>query len=109
MNSSQAYKELDANHLAERQDHVLLIDVRTQSEVERGIIKGAMHLPLHLLPLRAEELPRDKPIVIYCNSGARSAQACLFLVSKGFDHTYNLIGGILAWVGAGNTLTALSQ
>ncbi len=87
---------------------ILLIDVRTEAEVARGMIDGARHLPLHLLPIKADELDPDVPIVFYCQSGARSAQACMYLAGRGFGNTYNLRGGILAWVRSGQTLQAVA-
>lgn len=101
-------KEMDVDALDARKDGVHLIDVRTEGEVARGVIGGAIHIPLHLLPLRADEIPQDKPVVIYCNSGARSAQACAFMNGKGFENMYNLAGGIMAWARSGKPLAALS-
>ncbi|OYY92591.1 MAG: sulfurtransferase [Hydrogenophilales bacterium 28-61-23] len=100
--------ELDVDDLEERKDQFHLIDVRTQGEVVRGVIGGAIHISLHLLPLRADEIPKDKPVVIYCNSGARSAQACAFMAGKGFANTFNLSGGIMAWARSGRPLEMLS-
>lgn len=82
-----------------------LIDVRTADEVAHGVIDGAIHIPLHLLPLRAADIPQDKPVVMYCRSGARSAQACSFMASKGYDNMHNLSGGIMAWARSGNALS----
>lgn len=97
-------KELDVNTLDSNKEQLHLIDVRTESEVSRGVINGAIHIPLHMLPLRATEIPQDKPVVIYCNSGARSAQACAFMAAKGFDNMHNLAGGIMAWARSGKPL-----
>jgi len=44
-------------------------------------------------------------VVIYCRSGARSAQACAFMASKGYGNMHNLAGGIMAWARSGNTLS----
>jgi rhodanese-related sulfurtransferase len=101
-------KELDVEALDGNREQIHLIDVRTVGEVSRGVIDGAVHIPLHLLPLRASEIPKDKPVVIYCNSGARSAQACAFMAAKGFENMHNLSGGILAWARSGKPLAALS-
>jgi len=101
-------KELDVNALDSSKEQIHLIDVRTESEVSRGVIDGAIHIPLHMLPLRATEIPQDKPVVIYCNSGARSAQACAFMAAKGFDNMHNLAGGIMAWARSGKPLASLS-
>ncbi len=101
-------KEMDVDALATAKEDIHLIDVRTEGEVARGVIDGAIHIPLHLLPLRSEEIPQDRPVVIYCNSGARSAQACAFMSAKGFSNMHNLAGGILAWARSGKPLSALS-
>ena len=101
-------KELDVDTLAAAKEQIHLIDVRTEGEVSRGIIDGAIHIPLHLLPLRTTEIPQDKPVVIYCNSGARSAPACAFMAGKGFENMHNLSGGIMAWARSGKPLSALS-
>ena len=93
------YKEIDANELFEMlsTQNLQLIDVRNADEVARGIIPGAAHLPLSMLPVQSESLQGDVPLVFYCHSGIRSAQAAAFLASKGRAQVYNLRGGILAW------------
>ncbi|HWH49237.1 MAG TPA: rhodanese-like domain-containing protein [Burkholderiales bacterium] len=85
---------------------IVLVDVRTDLEVSRGVIPGALHIPLHLLPARFEEIDRSRPVVFYCQSGARSAQASAFLNSKGWPEVYNLAGGINAWIGNGMPVAA---
>ncbi|MEW6414890.1 MAG: rhodanese-like domain-containing protein [Pseudomonadota bacterium] len=101
------FKEVDPAYVAElAAKGAHLIDVRTEAEVAQGVIDGAIHIPLHLLPLRAADIPQDKPVVIYCRSGARSAQACAFMASKGFSNMHNLSGGIMAWARSGHALSA---
>lgn len=92
-------KEVDIQGLLAMQNEgeCLLLDVRTDGEVAQGMIKGAQHLPLHLIPLKADDLEKEIPVVIYCRTGARSAQACAFLAGKGYQNVYNLQGGIMAW------------
>jgi rhodanese-related sulfurtransferase len=87
---------------------VSLLDVRTDAEVERGVIAGARHIPLHMLPMRAGELDPAAPLVVYCQSGGRSAQACGWLAAQGFTDVHNLQGGIIAWVREGNVLAPLN-
>jgi rhodanese-related sulfurtransferase len=77
-------------------DYVLL-DVRRPDEVAQGVIPGAKHIVLDELPAKADMLLKDKPLVVYCAKGGRSAQACAFLAAKGFKELYNLEGGIEAW------------
>lgn len=98
-------KEIDARELADvlaSDESVELIDVRTPAEAARGVIEGGRNLPLHLLPLNADQLARSgRKIVFYCRSGARSAQACMFMAQRGFDQAYNLRGGVISWVQSG--------
>lgn len=84
----------------------LLVDVRTDAEVARGYIKGAVLLPLHLLPMRLNELDATKPTVFYCQMGGRSAQAAAFAAAQGHADVYNLQGGITAWYHSGGELVA---
>ena len=81
-----------------------LIDVRSPAEVAQGAIPGAQNIPLHLLPMRVHDIPNDKETILYCHSGARSAQACAFLKGQGKANVLNLRGGIIAWVQNGMTL-----
>jgi rhodanese-related sulfurtransferase len=80
---------------------VRLIDVRSPMEVASGIIPGATNIPLHMLPMSVEKIPDDTEVIIYCRTGARSAQACAYLTSLGKDNVYNLRGGIMAWLQGG--------
>lgn len=96
---------IEASELASElgSDDILLVDVRTEAETRQGVIPGARLLPLHLLPMHLDAL-RDSParVVIYCQSGARSAQACSFLQGQGMGEVLNLSGGIMAWVSGGH-------
>lgn len=83
------------------QGKVRLVDVRTEAEIARGYICGATKLPLHLLPLKLNELDVKAPTVFYCQMGGRSAQAAAFAVAHGFAEVYNLQGGITAWAQSG--------
>ncbi|MCE5393921.1 MAG: rhodanese-like domain-containing protein [Acidithiobacillus sp.] len=98
------FKEITAEQLKEwlEEGHgAKLVDVRSPAEVARGMIHGAKHIPLHLLPMSIDELAKDQPIVFYCLSGGRSAQACAFAAAQGFGEVYNLRGGVSAWVNRG--------
>ena len=93
-------KEIDSESLHERLgrgDALLLVDIRTPGEVAQGAIPGALEMPMHLIPLRLPELPKDKDVVLYCRSGARSYQACAYLMQQGLTRVLNLRGGIIAW------------
>jgi len=92
--------EIDSESLHQRLaagEDLLLVDIRTEGEIAQGAIPAALILPMHLLPLRLEELPRDRDLVLYCRSGARSYQACAYLLQQGLGRALNLRGGIIAW------------
>ncbi|HSH01649.1 MAG TPA: rhodanese-like domain-containing protein [Anaerolineae bacterium] len=80
---------------------VVVVDVRSAGEYAGGHVAGSRLLPLFTLPLRHNELPKDKRIVCVCRSGARSQAACEQLVSLGFTDVINLQGGMMAWERAG--------
>jgi len=100
--------EIDADQLqqllADGEEQVELIDVRSPMEVAQGAIPGARHIPLHLLPLQLNQLPTDRKVIFYCRTGARSGQACLFAGGQGWQNTINLRGGIVAWVQRGHAI-----
>lgn len=87
--------------LKENGESVRVIDIRQPAELNSGIIPGAEALPMHTIPLRMNELNREEKLVMVCRSGARSAQACMFLQQQGYDKVYNLRGGMMAWAGSG--------
>ncbi len=92
--------EIDSESLHQRLatgEDLLLVDIRTPGEVAQGLIPKARTLPMHLLPLRLDELPKDQDVVLYCRSGARSYQACAYLAQQGWGRVLNLRGGIIAW------------
>ncbi len=70
-----------------------LIDVRSPAEYSRGAAPGAKNIPVQALPHQAAELDKDKPVVVYCMTGGRSAQAQMILRSMGFAEVHNA-GGI---------------
>jgi phage shock protein E len=72
-----------------------IIDVRTPAEFQDGAYPGAVNIPLPLLPLRLHELePKHKPVVLYCESGARSGHAARLLRQAGFADVINA-GGLV--------------
>jgi rhodanese-related sulfurtransferase len=75
----------------------LLVDVRTGREWSDGHIGRALNLPLAQLAERTGELPPDRPLVVYCASGYRSAIAASLLRRDGVARVANLVGGLAAW------------
>lgn len=79
----------------------LLVDVRERDEFIRVRAAGAVLYPTSSFLLRFEELPRDRPLHVVCNSGSRSAAVTAFLIRSGWTDVHNVAGGMIAWVRAG--------
>ncbi|GLV49612.1 MBL fold hydrolase [Thermobispora bispora] len=75
----------------------VLLDVRNVGEVALGAIEGALTIPLAELPRRLDEVPADRPVVVYCASGSRSSTAASLLRRAGRERVSDLIGGYQAW------------
>jgi rhodanese-related sulfurtransferase len=92
--------ELQAKMVAD--STLFIIDVRTPGEYQHdGHIPGSRLVPLSVLPVRMQEIPKDRTIVCVCRSGARSYTACELLQKKGYQNVYNLSGGMIGWKRAG--------
>ena len=101
--------EIDAADLKARIDageNIEVLDIRSAAEVAHGVLPGSQHLPMHLIPLRLSELPKDRDIILYCRSGARSYHACAYLGQQGVRNVVNLRGGIIAWTRGGLDIEA---
>ena len=78
-----------------------LLDVRGRAEHAAGHVPGAQHVPLGELPARASELPRDRPVALYCGGGTRSRIGVSVLRRAGFTELLDQGGGFPAHVAAG--------
>lgn len=83
-------------------NHALVLDVREDAEFASGHIVDAKHIPLAKLAERLNELSKykDKPILVNCQRGMRSAKACEILRKAEFKQVNNLQGGLEAWLAA---------
>lgn len=88
-----------ARYLDGNASHVLL-DVRTPQEFATGFIPGAVNIAVQELQQRIGEVPTDKPVIVYCRSGGRSASAAQMLAQAGYSDLYDL-GGIIDWASHG--------
>lgn len=80
----------------------IILDVRTDTEVEDGIIPKAIHIDFYKgqeFVNVLEQLDKSKSYYVYCRSGNRSGQACEIMDELGFRETFNLEGGMLQWTG----------
>jgi hydroxyacylglutathione hydrolase len=80
---------------------VTVIDVRGAAEWEAGHLPGVPNIPLGFLADHVHELPADRPVVVQCQAGGRSAIAASVLKSRGVADVINLTGGFAAWQAAG--------
>lgn len=88
--------EVDVADVGDR----VLLDVREDDEFAWVRAPRAVHIPLHELPARLDELPAQRPLAVICKVGARSAQATAWLQAQGVE-ARNVRGGMMAWVQAG--------
>jgi rhodanese-related sulfurtransferase len=95
-------QELDPRVAADRlaAGEAVALDVREADEWVAGRIVGAVHIPMGELVARQDEIPENRPIVVVCRSGSRSAWAVGMLARAGYD-AVNLGGGLQAWQAAG--------
>jgi len=98
--AAAAGSTITAAELKEMQDRgekFLLVDVREPAEWEIVKIPGAVLIPKGDLPGKLAELPQDKPIIAYCKTGVRSAEALALLKNAGFGDAKHVQGGVTAW------------
>lgn len=95
--------QIGARELAQlvSKGEVQVIDVRSASEWEAGHLPSAPNIPLATLAERVAEIQRDRPVVVHCQSGSRSAIAASVLRAQGVDRVANLTGGFAEWRDAG--------
>jgi len=88
-----------ANHwMIDRGDDFLLVDVREPAEYDIVKVPGSVLIPKGDIPGKLSELPLNKPIVLYCKSGVRSAEALATLKNAGFATATHMQGGVLSWI-----------
>jgi rhodanese-related sulfurtransferase len=90
--------------LSEKSD-IAIVDVRETDELDICSI-GALHIPLGMIDKRAQEIPREKPVIVHCKTGRRGEMAVLFLQQNhGFENLYNLDGGIVGFADEDASIT----
>lgn len=89
-------KQLDADANA------IILDVRTQEEIDLGVIPNAIHIDIYKgqgFIYEVEKLDKTKNYYVYCRSGGRSGQACTIMNQLDIENAYNLLGGFSEWQG----------
>ncbi|WP_405383460.1 rhodanese-like domain-containing protein [Maribacter sp. LLG6340-A2] len=86
----------------ENDPNAVILDVRTEEEVEEGIIPNSINIDIYKgqeFINELEKLDKSKNYYVYCRSGNRSGQACSIMKTIGFENAYNLQGGFMNWEG----------
>ena len=91
----------DAYSMVNQRDNLYLLDVRTPGEFQQARLANASLIPINQLLSRLAEVPKDRPILVYCAVGSRSAQVVNYLARQGYPEVYNLYGGIYSWAQKG--------
>jgi len=88
-----------ATRLMNNHSDALILDIRASADFKKGHIKGAKNIPLSDFASSVEKLTadKDKPVLVYCNSGNTVTRAIKMLKKAGFQQVNNLEGGIAAW------------
>lgn len=88
-----------ATRLMNNHSDALILDIRTAADYKKGHIKGAKNIPLSDFASSVDKLAadKDKPVLVYCNSGNTVTRAIKLLKKAGFVQVNNLDGGIAAW------------
>ena len=101
MNPAPALPSIDVveaeRRLREDPDRPLLLDVRELNEFADVRAPGAVLVPMSSFAARAGELPKDRPLMVVCHLGGRSAAAAGFLIRSGRNDVVNVTGGMDAW------------
>jgi rhodanese-related sulfurtransferase len=87
----------EAFALVGQRSDLFLLDVRTPGEYQQARLAGARLIPIDQMMKRLAEVPKDRPILVYCAVGSRSSQVVNYLARQGFPELYNLDGGIYSW------------
>lgn len=82
-------------------DSIFILDVRKISDWEKGYVEGAHHIYLGYVQDRLEEIPPDKKVVVYCDSGNKSTIASSILLQNGYENVATVLGSMNAWMRAG--------
>ncbi len=91
----------EASSLIDQRKDLYLLDVRTLGEYQQVRLGGARLIPIDQLVKRLAEVPKNRPVLVYCAVGSRSAQVVNYLARHGYPEIYNLYGGIYSWAQEG--------
>jgi hydroxyacylglutathione hydrolase len=90
----------------DRGEQLTILDDRGENEWNAGHIKGAQHIYVGHIQERMADIPRDKPVVMFCNVGHRAGLGASILLREGCREVYNVLGSMTAWKAAGYSISA---
>jgi len=100
-NKTLVWSVYDLKERMEKED-IFILDVRTKHSVhDNGKIKGSNNIFLGELPERLAEVPKDKHIAVYCDSGFKAKSATSLLIKNGYKNVSSTLGSMSAWKNAG--------
>ena len=79
----------------------LIVDVRERNEFEQERAAGVALVPISEFVARHQDLPKDRPLLMLCAAGSRSASATMYLLQNGWSDVRNVTGGMIGWRQAG--------
>lgn len=87
----------EAKALLERNRNIYLLDVRTPQEHKQAKLAGSVLIPIDEFERRVKEVPRNRPVLVYCAVGSRSRPVASYLARLGNKEVYNMSDGIVGW------------
>jgi rhodanese-related sulfurtransferase len=102
--AEQNISSREAKSLMDKNRNVYLLDVRTPREYGQGKLPGSVLIPIGELERRIAEVPKNRPVLVYCTVGSRSSSAAALLTRWGYSEVYNIYDGISGWYRNGFTI-----
>ena len=87
----------EAKTIIDRSKNAYLLDVRTPDERRQGYIAGSVLIPIDQVEKRIAEIPKKRPVIVYCAVGSRSRPVAQALARSGYSEVYNMRDGIFGW------------
>jgi|SRR6185369_4973517 len=94
---SRDISSAEAKAFIDKNRNVFVLDVRTPQERSQGFIPGSVLIPIDKIEKRLSEVPKNRPVVVYCGVGSRSRVVAQALSARGYPEVYNVRDGIAGW------------
>ena len=91
----------DLKSKLDKGEKIVILDVRDKKKWDKGHINGAKHIYVGHLKDKLDEVPKDRPVIVYCGTAQSASLAASILKKNGYGKVYNVLGGMTAWKNAG--------